>query len=87
MAADYVSEQEYDKVILEDKVVQIDLKITNKERNIAMIGGFAIGFMLGWIIFDELIWGIIYGVIFSTAFGGLEVVITNKRGKKRKNDK
>lgn len=84
---DYVSTQEYDKVTLEDKVVQIDPKKTNKERNIAMISGFVIGFMLGWIIFDKFYFGIIYGIIFAPVFSGLEVVITNKRGRKKKNNK
>lgn len=84
---DYVSTQEYDKVTLEDKVVQIDPKKTNKERNIAMISGFLIGFMLGWIIFDKFYFGIIYGIIFAPVFSGLEVVITNKRGRKKKNNK
>lgn len=87
IAKDYVSMQEYDKVILEDKVVQIDPKKTKKERTMAWLGGFVVGFSLGWVIFDEIYWGIMYGIIFAPVFGGLEVVITNKRGKKRKNNK
>lgn len=86
-AKDYVSMQEYDKVILEDKVVQIDPKKSKKERNLAMLCGFVTGFVLGWIIFDEVSLGLLYGIIFAPVFSGLEVVITNKRGRKKKNDK
>lgn len=86
-AKEYVLMQEYDKIILNDKVVQIDPKLTKKDRNLAWIGGFIIGFALGWIIFDEFYLGLVYGVIFAPVFGGLEVVITNKRGRKKKNDK
>ena len=45
----------------------------------------AFGFMLGWLIFDEIYLGLLYGIIFAPVFGGLEVVVNNKRGKK--NDK
>ena len=86
MAKEYVSMQEYDKVILEDKVVQVDPEKTKKERTMAWIGGFAVGFALGWIIFDEIYWGLLYGIIFAPVFSGLEVVITNKRGRKKKNN-
>ena len=87
LAKDYVSYQEYDKVTLEDKVVQMDPKKSKKEKTIAMLSGFAVGFMLGWLIFDEFYLGIIYGIIFAPIFSGIEVVITNKRGRKKKDDK
>ena len=87
IAKDYVAYQEYDKVTLEDKVVQIDPKKTKKEKTIAMLSGFALGFILGWIIFDVFFLGIIYGMIFAPIFSGIEVVITNKRGRKKKDDK
>ena len=83
IAKEYVSMQEYDKVILEDRVVQIDPKKTKKDRKLAMLGGCVIGFVLGWIIFDNLL----YGIIFAPVFSGLEVVITNKRGRKKKDNK
>lgn len=86
-AKEYVSMQKYDKVILNDKVVQIDPKLTKKDRSLAWLGGFALGFMLGWIIFDEVYLGLIYGIIFAPVFDGLEVVVNNKRGRKKKNDK
>ena len=87
IAKDYVTYQEYDKVTLEDKVVQIDPKKPKKEKTIAMLSGFALGFMLGWIIFDEFYLGIIYGIIFAPVFSGIEVVISNKRGRKKKDNK
>lgn len=86
-AKEYVSMQEYDKVILNDKVVQIDPKLTKKDRSLAWFGGFAVGFMLGWIIFDEIYLGLVYGIIFAPVFSRLEVVVNNKRGRKKKNDK
>lgn len=84
---DYVSYQEYDKVTLEDKVIQMDPKKSKKEKLIAMLGGFVIGFMLGWVVFDEFYWGILYGIIFAPIFSGVEVVIANKRGRKKKYNK
>lgn len=82
-AKNYVSTQEYDKVIFNDKVVQVDPGRSPKERALASVGGFAIGFMLGWIIFDSIIGGMLYGIIFAPVFG-LDVVVTNKRGRKKK---
>jgi len=82
-AKDYVSMQEYDKVILEDKVVQVDPKPT-KNHNLAMSGGFVFGFIFGWLLFHNFFWGLFYGFIFSPVSTGLDVIITNKRGSKRK---
>ena len=87
IAKDYVKMMEYDKVTLDGKVIQIDPKKSKKERILALIGGFALGFVLGWIIFDEVSWGLFYGIIFAPLFSGLEVIITNKRGRKKKDDR
>ena len=87
IAKDYISMQEYDKVILEDSVIQIDPKKSKKERNLAMLGGFVTGFAIGWIIFDEIYLGLVYGILFAPVFSGLEVVVNSKRGRKKKNDK
>lgn len=87
MAKDYVSMQEYSKVTFEDNVVQIDPKISKKDKEIAYLGGFAAGFMFGWLIFDNPLMGIFYGIIFAPVFSGLKVVITKKRGRKKKNNK
>ena len=51
-AKEYVSMQEYDKVILNDKVVQIDPKLTKKERSLAWFAGFMLGFMCGLYLWD-----------------------------------
>ena len=87
IAKEYVAYQEYDKVTLDDKVVQLDPKVSKKERTISLIGGFLIGFGLGWCVMGELVWGLIWGVVFSPLFSGIEVVITKKRGRKKKEDK
>ena len=87
MAKDYVSMQEYNKVTFEDNVVQIDPKKTKKEKEIALLGGTALGFILGWLIFDDFMMAILWGLIFAPIYSGLEVVITKKRGRKKKNTK
>ena len=79
--------QEYKKVTFEDKIVQIDPKLTKKDKEIALLGGFAVGFMFGWIIFENPLLGIIYGIIFAPIFSGLKVVITKKRKKKNTKEK
>ena len=86
IAKEYVTYQEYDKVTLNDKVVQLDPKVSKKERILSLIGGFLIGFILGWTIMDEFIWGFIFGIGFAPIFSGLEAVVTKKRGKKKKED-
>ena len=87
IAIDYVSMQEYKKVTFEDKIVQIDPKLTKKDKEIALLGGFAVGFMFGWIIFENPLLGIVYGIIFAPIFSGLKVVITKKRKKKNTKEK
>ena len=87
IAKDYVSMQEYKKVTFEDKIVQIDPKISKKDKEIALLGGFAVGFMFGWIIFENPLLGIVYGIIFAPIFSGLKVVITKKRKKKNTKEK
>ena len=87
MAKDYVSMQEYNKVTFEDNVVQIDPKKTKKEKEIALLGGTALGFILGWLIFDDFMMAILWGLIFAPIYSGLEVVITKKRGRIKKNTK
>lgn len=84
---EFVSMQEYDKVTFEDNVVQVDPKKTKKEQTLSIISGFAVGFVLGWVCFDDVALGLLYGVIFSTLFGAGDVVITNKKKNKKKEDK
>lgn len=76
--------QEYDKITLKDKVVENSPKKSKKERNIALACGFLIGFIFGWIVFDDIVFGILYAVILGPLFSGLDVVVTNKRGRKKK---
>ena len=70
MAKDYVSMQEYNKVTFEDNVVQIDPKKTKKEKEIALLGGTALGFILGWLIFDDFMMAILWGLIFAPIYSG-----------------
>ncbi len=87
MAKDYISELEYDKITLEDKVVQLDPKKSKKEKTIALLGGAACGFVLGWVIFDDIVFGLLWAIIFAPIFSGIDVVVSNKRGRKKNNDK
>ena len=87
MAKDYISELEYDKITLEDKVVQLDPKKSKKEITIALLGGAACGFVLGWVIFDDIVFGLLWAIIFAPIFSGIDVVVSNKRGRKKNNDK
>ena len=76
--------QEYDKITLKDKVVENSPKKSKKERNIALACGFLTGFIFGWIVFDDIVFGMLYAVILGPLFSGLDVVVTNKRGRKKK---
>ena len=87
IAKDYVSEMEYDKVTLEDKVVELDPKKSKKEKTIALLVGAACGFILGWVIFDDIVFGLLWAIIFAPIFSGIDVVVSNKRGRKKNNDK
>lgn len=78
-----VSMREYKKVTFGDKVIEPNPKTSKKDRILALLGGFAFGAVFGWIIFDEIIFGLLYGIIFAPIFGGLDVVISNKRGRKK----
>ena len=83
-AKELVKMQEYDKITLKDKVVENSPKKSKKERNIALACGFLTGFIFGWIVFDDIVFGILYAVILGPLFSGLDVVVTNKRGRKKK---
>ena len=85
-AKQYVSLQEYTKVTFDDNVVQIDPKVDKKDLALTSSGGFFLGFILGWIIFNDIMMGFLYGIIFSPVITGAKVVVTKKRGRKKKND-
>ena len=86
VAGEYVKSLEYDKVTLDDKVVQVDPKISKNKRILAICGGFFVGFMLGMLIFDnDIVWGVCWGLIMAPVFSGLDVVISKKRGRKKNN--
>lgn len=84
IARESVSHQEYKKVTLEDKIVEVNPKPSKPKRFLTLFGEFMIGFAFGWIVFDDILFGFIYGIIFMPVFGGLETIITNKKEKKKK---
>lgn len=86
-AKQYVSLQEYTKVTFDDNVVQIDPKVDKKDLALTSSGGFFLGFILGWVIFNDIMMGFLYGIIFSPVITGAKVVVTKKRGRKKKNNK
>ena len=75
---------EYDKVFVNDEVIQIDPKKSKGDITMALAGGAILGFALGWMIFDDIVFGFLWAVIFSGSFSGLETVVSKKRGRKRK---
>ena len=86
-AKQYVSLQEYTKVTFDDNVVQIDPKVDKKDLALTSSGGFFLGFILGWVIFNDIMMGFLYGIIFSPVITGAKVVVTKKRGRKKKKNK
>lgn len=76
---------EYDKVTFNNKVIELEPSKSKKDKITSYIIGAATGFIIGWIIFDEFFWGIIFGMLLSPFFNGLEVMVTNKKGRKKKN--
>ncbi len=83
LAKNNVSSKEYDKIILEDKIIKVNPE-SKKENSMASYGGFITGFIIGYIIFQSFWGGLIYGMIFTPLSGGVDVIITNKRGRKKK---
>ena len=86
-AKQYVSLQEYTKVTFDDNVVQIDPKVNKKDIALTSTGSFFLGFLFGLVVFDNITMGFLYGIIFSPVITGTKVVVTKKRGRKKKNNK
>lgn len=81
---DSVSYQEYDKVIYKDEVIKLNEKSDKKLNIITLFGEFIIGFIMGYVATEEIMFGIAIGIIFSTITSGLDVVVQKKRGRKSK---
>lgn len=81
-----VAIQEYDKIIVGKKIIQIDHKTSKQQYFMAMLGGFLIGSVLGWLIFDNILVGLLWGVLFAPIFSGLDVEIVNKKKTKNKKE-
>ncbi len=87
VAKDSVTYQEYDKVTLDDKVIQLDPKKSKKEITAALIIGFFVGFALGYILFDELSMALIWGLIFGPGISGISAVVSNSNDVKEEKPK
>jgi len=85
---DFVTSLEYDKVSLEDKVIELDPKDNGIFQTVGVsVVGYLFGFVFGWIIFDDILWGFLYGVIFMPLFNEVNVIVRNKRGRKKDKNK
>ena len=83
---DFVTSLEYDKVTLEDKVIELDPKDNSLLQTAGIsITGYVCGFIFGWLVFDDILWGFLYGMIFMPLFNEVNVVVRNKRGRKKDN--
>lgn len=82
---DYVTSFEFDKVTLENKVIELDPKDNSFMKTAGFsILGYVFGFFFGWLVFDDILYGFLYGVIFMPLFNEVNVIIRNKRGRKKK---
>ena len=87
LVKDFVTSLEFDKVTLEDKVVQLDPKTDAGDKIGFSLVGYLVGFVFGLIVFDDILWGFLYGIIFMPLFNEANVLITNKRGRKKSDKK
>ena len=77
----------YKQIIIDDQVIQIDPSLSTPVLIISMLGGFALGAMLGWMVFEDVIFTILWGLVFAPLFSGIEVVVVKKKKRKKKTTK
>lgn len=75
----------YEKVIIGENVIKIDPKEDKKISKLSIVINIIIGTLLAYIIFENIVTAIIFGLLLGPAFTGIEVIVTKKRGRKRKN--
>lgn len=75
----------YEKVIIGENVIKIDPKEDKKISKLSIVINIIIGTLLAYIIFENITTAIIFGLLLGPAFTGIEVIVTKKRGRKRKN--
>lgn len=75
----------YEKVIIGENVIKIDPKEDKKISKLSIVISIIIGTLLAYIIFENIVTAIIFGLLLGPAFTGIEVIVTKKRGRKRKN--
>ena len=79
-----ISLLEYKKIYINDEVMQFNPKKSKKEIYLSLIGGALLGFIFGWFILEDIIFGIIWAIAFAGIFSSLDVVINTKPGRKKK---
>lgn len=75
----------YEKVIIGENVIKIDPKQDKKISKLSIVISIIIGTLLAYIIFENIVIAIIFGLLSGPAFTAVEVIVTKKRGRKRKN--
>lgn len=75
----------YEKVIIGENVLKIDPKQDKKVNKLSMVTNTIIGILFGYIIFQNIFIALIIGLLAGPSYTGIEVIITKKRGRKRKN--
>ena len=75
----------YEKVIIGENVIKIDPKQDKKISKLSIVISIIIGTLLAYIIFENIVIAIIFGLLLGPAFTAVEVIVTKKRGRKRKN--
>ena len=79
-----ISLLEYKKIYINDEVMQFNPKKSKKEIYISLICGVLLGFLVGWFLLEDIIFGIIWAIAFAGIFSSLDVVINTKPGRKKK---
>lgn len=75
----------YEKIVIGDNVLKIDQKQDKKVNKLSMVTNTIIGILFGYIIFQNIFIALIIGLLAGPSYTGIEVIITKKRGRKRKN--
>lgn len=63
----------------------MDPKQDKKRSKFSIVIDIIIGTLLAYIIFENIVIAIIFGLLSGPAFTAVEVIVTKKRGRKRKN--
>ena len=75
---------EYKKIYINDEVVQFNPKKSKKDIYLSLGGGALVGLAFGWVVFDDIIFGIVWAILFAAIFSSVDVVVKTKPGRKKK---